>query len=364
MEDFERESHLHPDLLVMPGEDAMNGWAYVYFLLKSNANVEGLDGKLTNKLNEMYGIAETKVEKFQAHVTNIKEIHLNSNLLREIEPNGNMTNIWLLSIAALILLFISLSNFTSLNIGMAGYLNKFLTLHRILGSSRRVMSRYFLLESTLIIVLSLIIVFAVSFQLNGMLLELYQINLFQGNKWFVLTVILVFSFLGLIAGMQPAFKERFRNASLESNIKGDGTLRTHKVLLISQFGLAMFLLVGVIVISRQTDFALNNSMAAKEDNVICIPYVHSEVQRDFGLFKNQLLKQSAVISVSAMMAPPGGETNDMFAFEMANIPNEEVEYIGVFSCDNSFADVFGLSFLGGTNFNENTVDQDGNGIAR
>ncbi|WP_396636665.1 ABC transporter permease [Maribacter sp. R77961] len=361
MEDFERESHLHPDLLVMPGEDAMNGWAYVYFLLKSNANVEGLDGKLTNKLNEMYGIAETKVEKFQANVTNIKEIHLNSNLLREIEPNGNMTNIWLLSIAALILLFISLTNFTSLNIGMAGYLTKFLTLHRILGSSRRVMSRYFLLESTLIIALSLIIVFAVSFQLNGMLLDLYQINLFQGNKWFVLTVVLVFSFLGLIAGIQPAFKERFRNTSLESNIKGDGTLRTNKVLLISQFGLAMFLLVGVIVISRQTDFALNNSMAAKEDNVICIPYVHSEVQRDFGLFKNQLLKQSAVISVSAMMAPPGGETNDMFAFEMANIPNEEAEYIGVFSCDNSFADVFGLSFLGGTNFNENTVDQDGNG---
>ncbi|AZQ60181.1 FtsX-like permease family protein [Maribacter sp. MJ134] len=361
MEDFVKESHLHPDLLVMPGEDAMNGWTYVYLLLKDKASAVGLDGKLSTKLNEIYGIAETEAEKYKAHITNIKEIHLKSNLLREIEPNGNMTNIWLLSIAALILLFISLSNFTSLNIGMAGYLTKFLALQKILGSSKRVMSRYFLLESALIIFLSLLIVSVISFRLNSMVLERYQIDLFQGNEWFVLGVVVVFSLLGIIAGMQPAFKQRFQNASLGTRIKADGALGTHKVLLIAQFGLAMFLLVGVIVISRQTNYALDNSMAAKEDNVVCIPYVHSEVQKDFGLFKNQLLKQSAVASVSAMMAPPGGETNDMFSFEMQNVPNKEAEYIGVFSCDNSFADVFGLSFLGGKNFNQNSVDQDGNG---
>lgn len=360
MEDFGQESHLHPDLLVMPGSNTITGWAYVYFLSKNKTTKATLEAKLSSKLNELYGI-EDKLAKVKVHVTGITEIHLNSNLLREIESNGSMANIWLLAIAALILLFISLSNFTSLNLGMAGYLAKFLAIHQILGSSKRIMTRYFILESTIIITLSICLVLIASFQLNKIILESYQINLLDGNAWFVLGVLTSFSFLGILAGIQPAFKNRFKPSTLGNRIKGEGIAKTHKVLLVSQFALAIILLVGVIVISRQTDFAMSNSMAAKKDNVICIPYVHSEVQKDFGVFKSKLLEQSSISSVSAMMAPPGGETNDMFAFDMQNNPNEEADFIGVFSCDYSFAEVFDLSFLGGQNFTKKGVDEDGNG---
>jgi len=361
MEDFAQESHLHPDLLVMPGSDAISGWAYVYLLLKDKASAVGLIDKLSNKLNELYSLETDNETKAQVHLMNIKEIHLNSNLLREIEPNGSISNIYVLAISALILLFISLSNFTSLNLGMAGYLTKFLALNQILGSSKRIMTHYFLVESVIIVFLSLALVLVFSFQLNNVVFDVYQINLLEGNGGFAIGVILLFSLLSILAGIQPVLKNRFQNLTLGKKIQGEGTVRTHKVLLISQFALAIILLVGVIVISRQTDYALSNSMGAKEDNVLCIPYVHAEVQKDFNLFKSKLLNYSGIGSVSAMMAPPGGETNDMFPFAMKNVPNDEAEYIGVFSCDYSFADVFGLSFLAGKNFSENSTDENGNG---
>ncbi len=361
IEDFPQESHMHPELLIMPGADVIAGWAYVYLLLKEKTTTADLNDKISQKLNEYYGLEEGDEAKMQAHTMNLKDIHLKSHLLREIEPNGSMSNIYLLAVAGLILLFISMSNFTSLNLGMAGYLGKFLVLNQILGSSKRIMLHYFLLESAIIIFSSLVIVLAGSFKVNQLILNRYQFNLLEGNEWFVLGILLLFSLFSLLAGVQPMLKNRFQNFTLEKRIKGESTAQTHKILLVSQFALAIILLVGVFVISRQTDYALRNAMGADTDNVIAIPYVHAEVQKDFQVFKTELLKQSAIGSVSAMMAPPGGETNDMFAFKMKDVPNNDTEYIGVFSCDYSFANVFGIPFLAGTNFTEINKDQDGNG---
>jgi len=361
MEDFAQESHMHPDLLIMPGNDTITGWAYVYLMLEEQTSMFGLTKKLSDQLNRMYDIETESGAEVEAHLMNIKEIHLKSHLLREIEPNGSMSNIYVLVISALILLFISLSNFAALNLGMASYFTKFLALNQLLGSSKRIVTNYFLVESAIVLLFSLVFVFVFSFQLNRMIFNDYQINLFKGNESFVLGVVLFFSVLSLLAGLQPVFKNYIQNFTLGKSIKGEKVVRTHKFLLISQFTLAIVLLVGVVVISRQTDFALGNAMGAKKDNILCIPYVHADIQKTFDLFKAKILNYSSIESVSAMMAPPGGETNDMFAFEMQELPNEKAEYIGVFSCDNDMANVFGLAFIGGQNFSDNNTDTNGSG---
>jgi putative ABC transport system permease protein len=68
--------------------------------------------------------------------------------------------------------------------------------------------------------------------------------------------------------------------------------------------------------------------------------------------------------VSAMLEPPGGEANDMFQFEMEGFQKSEDKrqsLIGVFPCDYSFAKLFGLNFLGGSNFSEKNLDTEGSG---
>lgn len=361
MKDFAQESHMHPDLLIMPGADTIAGWAYVYMLLKANTNPYEVALKISEKLNELYGVESGDTAKMEAHLMQLKDIHLTSNLLREIEPNGSMTNIYLLVIAALILLFISLSNFTSLNLGMAAYLEKFLALNQILGSSNRIMMRYFFLESAIILFCTLILVLLGASKLNYFIVDRYQYNLLEANGWFALGVMFCFIVLGMFAGVYPVVKKRFRIIALEKRIKAESTANTHKVLLVSQFALSIVLLVGVIVISRQTNYALGNSMGATKDNVLSIPFVHAEVQKDFHVFKSELLKQGAIHSVSAMMSPPGGETNDMFPFTMQDTPYSDNKFIGIFSCDYSFTNVFQLPFLSGKNFTEGNTDEDGNG---
>lgn len=359
MKDFSQKSHFHPNLLVVQESDRIRGWAYAYVLLREKVDPSIFNDKVSQKLTELYAEEDYDQVAVNGHLMNIQDIHLHSNLLREIEPNGTMISIYVFSIAALILLFIALSNFTNLSLGMAGYLRKFLTLNQVLGSSKRIIIDYFFIESAIIVLCAVFIVFLSCIPLNMAIFEYYQINLLEDNGMFAMGVILLFGFFGILAGVQPVIKSRFERIALGDSLKGNTILYRHKIMLISQFVMAIMLLVGVIVISEQTSFALNKSMGADKDNVICIPSVHAEIQKDFGIFKAELLKQNAIISVSAMMDPPGGETHDMFPYVMEGVPEKEPKEnsIGVFACDHSFADVFGLTFLSGGNFSNNNRDE-------
>src|SRR5690606_32988895 len=87
-------------------------------------------------------------------------------------------------------------------------------------------------------------------------------------------------------------------------------------LIVFQFAISIALIIAVLVISRQTDFAYKNGMGVQENNIICMEMVHANIQQKFEVFKTELLKYNSIQSVSAMMEPPGGEANDMFAFEL------------------------------------------------
>ncbi len=363
MENPAPQSHFHPDILFMPGEDKIQGWAYQYLLLADNANPEEVSAKLslalTNLFNDDGAADKTQV---QAHLMNIRDIHLKSDLFREIEPNSSMSNIWVLVIAGIVLLLIALSNFASLNLGMAGYLSTFLAINQILGSSKRIMARYFLIESAIIILFSIALALLFMYPMNTLIHTEYQLNLVMGNEVFIAMVMVLCALLMLIAGLQPVLKKRFEKASLHKRLQQKERTTTHKALLVIQFSLAIVLLTVVVVISKQTNFALDKAMGAQE-NIVCLPLVHSEIQKGFSLFKAELLKESNISSVSAMMDTPGSETHDMFAYTLEGAPEtaEGPNSVGVFAADYSFAQVFGLRFLGGQNFSEDNTDEDGNG---
>ncbi|KSA13255.1 ABC transporter permease [Maribacter dokdonensis] len=363
MDDFEQQSHLHPDILFMPGKDKIKGWAYQYLLFRENANPKIVEHKISLALTELFTDDKaTSNSEVKAYLMNITDIHLQSKLFREIEPNSSMTNIWVLVIAGIILLLIALSNFASLNLGMVGYLSTFLAMNQILGSSKRFISRYFLIESTVVVLTSITIILLLMYPVNTLIYKNYQLNLLENNELFILSTIVTVAILMIVAGLQPVFKKHFEKISLQKRLQKEKRTKVHKTLFITQFSLAIVLLIIVIVISEQTNFALNKALGAKE-NIVCLPLVHSDIQKDFEFFKSELLKESSISSVSAMMDTPGSETHDMFSYTFQGAPELEpnTNTIGVFAADYSFAEVFGLTFLGGRNFTETNIDEPGNG---
>ena len=363
MKDFPQNSHFHPEVVATPANGPIQWWAYTYLLLRKNANAENITNGYMQFLEKQSGDPNVKIET-KAHLQKITDIHLQSDKLREIEANGNTTNIYVLSIAALILLLISMSNYASLNLGMAGFNNKFIIINRILGSARFINLKYFAGESLLIVVGSILLAALIAFPANSFILGHFGLNLFKANTLLIIAVFVIFSLLGILSGLQPVIKQTIGKIYRpDRSLVKPNKIAVSRGIIITQYTFAIILITAVIVISRQTNFALNQSMGSNQNNILCFESVHANVQQKFETFKAELLKNSSIESVSAMLEPPGGEANDMFRFEMEGInpAGNEKNMIGVFPCDYSFAGLFGLNFLAGNNFSEKNTDADGSG---
>jgi len=352
IKDFPRNSHFHPDFITTPvSKTIFQGWAFTYLLLHENADPD----HISSMFKEFFeSFTETRAEDITtiAHLQRISEIHLHSSKTREIEANSNMSVIYSFSIAVLILFFIALINYANLNMGMAGYSDKYLFVGKVFGASNVMNLRFFLAEGIIIALLSFVLSAIIATMVLIFIQEQLALNLFSGNLPFILSVALLFSLISLLACILPLLKTR-------------KSKRVSKSLVVLQYTISITLIVAVFVIHRQTNYALNSSMGVEDENLVCMENVHTNVQGKFVEFKEELLKYNSIKSVSAMFEPPGGDANDMFRFEMEGFTTDDAEanddMIGVFPCDYSFATIFNLTFLAGRNFSERIADNEGSG---
>jgi putative ABC transport system permease protein len=368
MKDFPQNSHFHPEFITTPVDKTIfSGWAWTYFLLSKNANPE----KILSGFKDFYSSRvgdKTGEIKIEAHLQKIPDIHLHSDKLREIETNRDMSVIYTLSIAALILLLIALANYANLNLGMTGFSDKYLFVSKVWGCSNQMSLKYFLYEGIIIVIASVLVSgFITSFALIA-IKKYFALNLSAGRASLILLVAVLFSLLVILAGILPLLRQVVSNIKPSLDYKNKANISRKgmsKSIIVLQYAISMTLIVAVFVIHRQTTYALKSSMGAENNNLMCFEDVHTDVQAKFEVFKDELLKFNSVKSVSAMFAPPGGEANDMFRFKMEGYIADETkkagDMIGIFPCDYSFPGIFNLKFLSGNDFSEKNADIEGSG---
>ncbi len=368
MQDFPRNSHFHPDIIASPVDKSIyEGWAWTYLLLHKNADPDPITAGFKDFIS-IYNNADPEGFEVEAFLQKITDIHLNSKKTREIEPNGNMSVVYSFAIAALLLLFIALINYSNLNIGMAGYSDKYLFVGRVFGASTRSQMNYFFTEGVVIAFGSLICSGVISALVLILIEQKFGLNLFAGNILFIIGIALAFSLLGILVGFLPVMRQFIGNLKSSIDLSGGGNFKKRGIsrgLIVLQYSISIALIVAVFVIHRQTTYALDSSMGIENPNLICFEDVHSNIQTRFAEFKEELQQYNSIVHVSAMMEPPGGDANDMFRFTMEGFIEDESDdtddLIGVFPCDYSFAKIFDLDFLGGANFSENHTDNEGSG---
>jgi putative ABC transport system permease protein len=307
MKDFSQNSHFHPEFIASPVDKSVfSGWIWSYLLLSENADPK----RITSGFKDFYA-AHIEVNpgqiKNEAYLQNISYIHLHSNKQKEIETNSNIYVIYTLATASLILLITGLSNYANLNMGMAGFGEKYLFVSRISGSTSLMTIKYFLTEGILIIVASFLFgsVFLV---FSDKLIQKYiSMDLFTGNTVLISAVAFLFSISGILSAILPLMNQGISNLRTSTQFKNNiwtGRKGLSKSIIVLQFAISTTLIIAVLVIHRQTSFALESGMGFKEDNLICFREVHSDAQKKFEVFKEELLKFSSIEQVSAMFHLP------------------------------------------------------------
>jgi len=363
IKDFPQNSHVHPEFVATPSDrNELDRVAWTYLLLYPNSNPAAITRGFRKFYLDHVNKDTANIQK--AYLQNISDIHLHSDKLREIEPNGSITFIYTLAVSGTLLLLISIINFVNLASGMAAFSMKFLHVSKIFGSTRFVAARYFLGESALIVGVSSIITLialAVSDQVIVRNFSMYLLD----KHWLLIVIVTALIGMTIIFLTTVISINRVTNGLSSSRASQKKDKSVTNALIVFQNLASVCMIIAVIVIHQQTEYALSSSLGAKNQNLICLDNVHSEVQQKFETFKVELLKLSSIKSVSAMLDKPGEEANDMMPFTLEGYrPNGvggKQELIGVQPCDYSLSRTFDLTFLGGRDFSDTNDDKEGVG---
>ena len=368
MEDFPANSHFHPEFLASPADPSyLDGWAWTYFLLNPGAQPGGIIKGFKSFLADFGETDEDEVD-YVAHLQPLTDIHLHSQKTREIEGNSNMGIIYSFTIAVLILLFIALVNYGNLNLGMLGYTDDFMFVGRVFGASRRQQLKYYVYEGWTILLLALLLSMALAFLSVIYVESHFNLDLLEGNALFILLIVAGICLLGFASGFLPQAQAYFRTLLASARSTSGVPMRKRRLskgLIVFQYCIAIVLIVSVLVIQRQTTYALQSGMGAENSGIICMKHTHSSIVEKFPEFKEALLQHTSIRHVSGMLEPPGGDANDMFRFSLEDYePDEsrpEDQRIGILPCDYSMPSLFGLWFIAGSNFSEKFSDAEGSG---
>lgn len=365
VEDFPAQSHFHFDFLapiktLSYVEERKDGWGYAtvytYVALHPGSNAQELDRKFQAYVNE--NILEddflTGNNYSSFPLQPMLDIHLKSNLEAELEPNGNISYVYLFSIIAFIILLLACINFINLATARSLMRAREVGVRKVLGSQRYQLIRQFFAESLLYVLVAVIAAVVLA------RLVLPAFNDFAGKELRLdllssPVTVLVLAGLALLvtilAGSFPAlFLSSFTPLQVlrGSVLKIDGRDWLRKSLVVTQFCISTGLIIGTLVVWRQLNFLQNERLGFDKEQVLVINRANA-LGQNYNTFLDQVRALPQVKKAAAAQNLPGkGYDSSLFSPEQpANYKETSLSYTFV---DNQFLDALGMELAAGRNF--------------
>ncbi|MFZ5517869.1 MAG: ABC transporter permease [Candidatus Zhuqueibacterota bacterium] len=289
--------------------------------------------------------------KHEAYLQPLRDIHLFYNDY----TGSNVTNIYIFSGIALLILVIACINFINLTTARAGRRAREVGVRKVLGAQRQGLIRQFMSESLLFVVVSFVaaVVLAKLFFPTFHYLVNTELNTSLLFNFPVLAGIFGLMILvGIIAGSYPAlYLSSFQPATTikGSPGKGAGNFKSRNALVVFQFFISLTLIICTIFINQQLRFMKNKELGFNKENILILPLNGESVQDRVGLLKEQLENIPGVVSATAVsQAPYRGLTRNGYFPEGSTT----LEMIHVVDVDEDFLKTFEIELVAGRNFSE------------
>jgi len=219
-------------------------------------------------------------------------------------PAGNIQYVYIFSAIALFVLFIACVNFMNLSTARSAGRAQEIGLRKVVGASKSSIVKQFFGESILLAVLaqicSLCMVAVLLPAFNSISGKQMTIWVFA-DWWTLFGVVMIALLTGLISGSYPAlFLSSFQPAQvLKGKLKsGARSSSLRKVLVVVQFALSIFLLIGTGMVYRQLQFMREQKLGYDKEHVLYIP-MRGDIRASYAALKQELSKNSKIQGVTA-----------------------------------------------------------------
>jgi putative ABC transport system permease protein len=313
IKDVPGNSHLHFDCIIPIvnfwefWDGRQDGWGmimfYTYIQLRPNSSPVSVGPKIAAVLN--YNVP---AQKAGIMMQPLMDVHLKSTFGWDLDnfEQGSQSTLTIFTLAALVVLILAIINFTNLATARSASRAKEVGLRKINGAGRAEIIGQFLGESVVISFLALLLALVLVYfglpffnNLAGKHIEygkLFELQL-------ILALLAVTLITGVLSGSYPSFflssfqPARVLKGEIISGGQSQAVIR--KTLVVVQFALTLFLIIGSAIVNRQLKYIRGKDLGIDTRNILNTFVMF----RDYQSAKSIFLNNPDIISIT-LSDPP------------------------------------------------------------
>jgi putative ABC transport system permease protein len=326
----------------------MTGAMQCFVLLKPHVSTGQVEAALSN-YPKKFRPGNKNVHHYKLQP--LSQIHFDSRYGGAMEKR----NLWILSFIGLFLVITACVNFVNLATAQALKRSKEVGIRKVMGGMRAQLFWQFIGETAFITliaaVLALLLAELVLPSLNNWFGTYMSAGIFQSWQLPLFLAFLVVgvtflsgSYPGLIlSGFKPmaAIKGKLSRHQL-------GGFNTRRTLIVTQFTISLVLIIGMIVIAKQVQYAKQSSMGFDKDAVVMVPVGEGPASSVQSL-KARLAQVSGVEKISLCYEAPSSLSNWNTSIRFDNRAEEEPFRTNIKSADDQYLPAFDIQLVAGRN---------------
>ena len=376
IKDVPRNSHFHYDFFFSMDNVEYGYGNYLshnfqtYVLLKKGVDYKAFDRNFDQVIDK-YVMPQAKQfmqitsiddfkkagNKLEYHLMPLLDIHLHSARFPELGVNGNAQYVYIFSAVAIFILLIACINFMNLSTARSASRAKEVGIRKVLGTEKRFLISQFLTESTMLAMIGLgiaiIICWAALPYFNNVAAKDIRMSDFVNSR-ILIALILIPLIVGALAGSYPAFylssfqpimvlKGKINAGFKRSNIRSG--------LVVFQFFISIFLIIGTIIVYRQLDYIQTKNLGFNKDQVLIINGAGA-LRNNVDAFKNEVSKMTGVKagSFGGYLPVANSSRNDNTFSSEAVMDSKNGFNMQTWNVDYDYIPTLGMEVIKGRNF--------------
>lgn len=337
-----------------------------WFPMNYNTYIELVDGAnvsdITNKLNE-YTTAQFKTMfgdaapfKAQFDFQRFSNIYLEQGIRADFGRRSDLSSVYAFAIIGLFILLIACINYINLTTAKSEKRAREVGIRKVMGALKKQLVFQFYGETFIITFLAGILAIGLAELFLPYFNQLADKQLSLGiySIGALGTLVGGVLIISLVSGSYSAiYLSSFAPATvLKGSFKsGKGGDKFRKVLVTAQFFIAAILIVGVVVIFQQLQYASEKKLGFDSEQVLILDIVGKEASDNASVFKSRVEQLAGVSSVSLASEVVGSIQAGYGCQGEGMDPSESVNCFG-FMSDIDFFSTLNLQMIAGTGYRD------------
>ena len=333
---------------------------FSYLVLPATHTEKQIESRFPAFVKKYYDAEEAATVEYMLQP--FGEIHFDTVYTDTATPgdleNVEKTYLYVLTILGLFILLIACINFVNLATALAIKKSKEIGIRKTLGARRSQLTAYFLSETLVLtlfsVIISLGLVEWILPWLRNFIDKDIHLGLFTDPSllWFLIALVIASTFVSgfypavILSGFDPV--EVLKN---KISAKGSSGASVRRMLVVCQFIIAQLMIIGTLVVSDQMNYLNSKSLGFNSKAVLNVPLPDNKEDK-LRNFRDRLESNAAVKSVSFAVGAPTAESNIGTSFFLQESGPDEVHPVKVKTVDIHYIDTYQLEMKAGRWFTE------------